>query len=79
MIEEGEFSKFGITSSAINLSAPGERETQSALAIATWLKTEVKLNGRTNYIRGSRNRRTALAFYLANGELRVKDKLEVLE
>ena len=48
--------------------------------IATAGKTDVKLNGHPAFTLTSPTRRTALAFYLASGELRVKDaKLEVLE
>ena len=48
--------------------------------IATAGKTEVKLNGQPAFTLAAPTRRTALAFYLASGELRVKDaKLEVLE
>ena len=48
--------------------------------IATAAKTEVKLNGQPAFTLDAPARRTALAFHLSRGELRVKDaRLEVLE
>ena len=49
--------------------------------IATTEKTELKLNGESVVtLSPGESRRTAFGFYIANGELRVKDlKLEVTE